>query len=114
MINYLLNSNKSKTISLYKMTQTITDGVLGEPVWTLYKTVQGLYWKATGSKSNLSDQYREQVSAVIVVDPLSLSEAEIDKDIKITVSGEGDYRLVYADDIGGQGKVLQINVKEWA
>jgi hypothetical protein len=113
MINQLLNSQKSKTITLYKMSQTFIDGILGDSVWTLYKTMNGLYWKATGSKNNISEKFKEQISACIIVDPKVLTESEITTDCKITVSGEGDYRLVYADDIGGQGKVLQLNIKEW-
>jgi hypothetical protein len=113
MIAELLNSQVSYDISFYTMTQTITEGVLGDPVWTLYKTIKGIYWKASGSKNNISEKFKEQVSAVVIVDPLSIAESEIAPDMKITVSGFGDYKLVYADDIGGQGKVLQLNLKEW-
>jgi len=115
MIGALLNNSVSKTITVYSKTQTITNGILGEPTWTtVIKTVKGLYWKATGSKPNISDKFKEQVTACIIVDPAALAESELPTDCKITVSGEGDYMLVYADDIAAQGKVLQINVKEWA
>lgn len=114
MILQLLNSQRTKDISFYTLTQTSTNGVLNDPVWTLYKTIKGLYWKATGSKNNVSEKFKEQISACIIVNPSDISESEIVTDMKITVSGEGDYKLVYADDIAGQGKVLQLNVKEWA
>lgn len=115
MISALLNTNKTKSIVIYAKTQTITNGILGEPTWTtVIKSVTGLYWKATGSKSNVSEKFKEQVTACVIVDPKALSESELTTDCKITVSGEGDYMLVYADDIGAQGKVLQLNLKEWA
>lgn len=114
MIGTLLNNSVTKTISIYTRSETVTDGVVGEPTFTLLKSVTGIYWKATGSKSNISDKFKEQVSACIIVDPKVLSESELTTDCKITVSGEGNYMLVYADNIAGQNKVLQINVKEWA
>ena len=114
MISRLLNSQKAKDISFYTLTQTTTNGQLNDPVWTLNKTVQGLYWKASGNKSNISEKFKEQITAVIIVDPASVAESDILADMKIVVPGEGDYKLVYADDIAGQGKVLQLNVKEWA
>ena len=113
MINSLLNSHKAKTISLYKRTESVTNGIVGEPTFTLYKTVQGLYWKASGSKSNISDKFKEQVTASVIVSPSALAETDLENSMKITVSGEGDYMLVYGDDIGGQGRVLQLNLKEW-
>lgn len=113
MIGTLLNNSISKTITIYTRSETLTSGVIGEPTFTLYKTVKGLYWKASGSKNNISDKFKEQVTACIIVDPKSLSESELPTDCKINVSGEGDYMLVYADNIGAQNKVLQINVKEW-
>jgi len=113
MIAELLNNQKSYDILFYKETRTITNGILGDPSYTLYKTIKGIYWKASGNKNNVSEKFKEQVSAVVIVDPLSISESEIETDMKITVTGFGDYRLVYADDIGGQGKVLQLNLKEW-
>lgn len=114
MILQLLKNNKTKDISFYTLVQTSTNGVLNDPTWTLYKTIKGIYWKATGSKNNVSEKFKEQIQACIIVNPSDISESEIVTDMKITVSGEGDYRLVYADDIAGQGKVLQLNVKEWA
>lgn len=114
MILQLLTRHNNKDITFYTKTQTKTNGVLNDPVWTLYKTVKGLYWKATGSKNNISEKFKEQITACIVIDPSALTEIHVETDMKITVSGEGDYKLVYADDIAGQGKVLQLNVKEWA
>jgi len=114
MILQLLKNNKTKDISFYTLVQTSTNGVLNDPTWTLHKTVKGLYWKATGSKNNVSEKFKEQITACIIVNPSDISESEIATDMKIAVSGGGDYRLVYADDIAGQNKVLQINVKEWA
>jgi hypothetical protein len=114
MINALLSTNKTKTVTIYTQTQTVTDGVLGEPVFALSKTLTAIYWKACGSKANISDKYKEQVEACIIVDPALVSESDITTDCKITVSGEGDYRLVYADNIGAQDKILQLNMKEWA
>ena len=114
MISQLIKRNKSYDISFYTLVQTSTNGVLNDPTWALYKTVKGLYWKATGSKNNISEKFKEQISACIIVNPADISESEIATDMKITVSGEGDYRLVYADNIAAQNKVLQINVKEWA
>lgn len=113
MILQLLNSQRTKDISFYTLTQTLTNGVLNDPGWTLYKTIKGLYWKASGNKSNISEKFKEQITACIIVDPESVAESDVLTDMKIVVSGEGDYKLVYADDIAGQGKVLQLNVKEW-
>lgn len=115
MIQSLLNNSISKTITVYAKTQTFTNGIAGEPTYTsVIKSVKGLYWKATGSKPNISDKFKEQVTACIIVNPYQLSESELTTDCKINVSGEGDYMLVYADNIAGQNRVLQINVKEWA
>lgn len=113
MIAELLNNNKSYDISFYTKTQTFVNGIVGEPTYTLYKTVKGIYWKNSGRKSNVSDKFKEQVSACVIVDPLKITESEISTDMKITVSGFGDYKLVYADNIGGQNKVLQLNLNEW-
>lgn len=113
MIPGLLNNHKTKTITLYNKVQVNANGALAAPTWVLYKSVSGLYWKATGSKPNVSDKYKEQVTACVIVDPAVLTEAEVTTAMKINVSDEGDYVLVYPDDIGGQGKVLQLNLKEW-
>lgn len=114
MIEILLNHHINKDVSFYTMTQTKdTDGMLNDPTWTLYKTVTGLYWKATGSKNNISEKYKEQISACVIVNPSDIAETELQNDMKITVSGEGNYILVYGDNIGAQNKVLQLNLKEW-
>lgn len=113
MIPELLNNHTSKTITLYNKVQVNTSGTLAAPTWALYKTVTGLYWKATGSKPNISDKFKEQVTACVIIDPDKLTESEVTTAMKINVSGEGDHVLVYPDDIGGQGKVLQLNLKEW-
>lgn len=115
MIDILLSNQINKDISFYTMSQTQdSDGMMNPPVYTLLKTVEGLYWKANGSKNNVSDKYKEQVTACIIVDPIDIAEVDLITDMKINVSGEGDYMLIYGDDVGGQGKVLQINVKELA
>lgn len=115
MINTLLSCQKAKTIKIYKkdaLTKNATTGLFNPATYTLYKTVTGLYYKVSGSKTNISEKFKEQVTASILVDPLILTEQEMETDMKINVSDEGDYILVYADDIAGQGKVLQLNVKE--
>lgn len=113
MIAELLNTNKSYDISFYTETNTLTNGRITGTSYTLYKTVNGIYWKNSGRKSNVSDKFKEQVSACVIVDPLKITESEVSTDMKITVSGFGDYKLVYADNIGGQNKVLQLNLNEW-
>lgn len=113
MIESVINRNKNYDIAFYTKSTTINNGITSAPTYTLYKTVKGLFWYATGNKNNVSEKYKEQVDGVIVVNPSDIALSEIESDMKIYVTNVEYFALIYADDIAGQNKVLQLNVKKW-
>ena len=113
MIEHIFSNHKTYDIKFYSRAQTITNGVLSEPTYTLYKTIKGVYYKTGGAKTVISEQYQKELSAVILVNPADISLSSILESSKIVVDTQGDYVLLYADDVAGQGKVTQLFCKDF-
>ena len=100
------SKEKTVTIDIYALSQTFTDGVLGDPVWTKANTVtKCLFWKGGASDVIQSDKGTVKIDAVTAIDPAKISDTAIDETSKLQVNGV-DYSIITAVDIAEQGDLI--------
>lgn len=114
ILKNLISRNKKRRMSLYTKSVTYdSEGMASEPTWTLLKTIDCLFWLTAGHKTNISDRFKDVVHASAIVSPDYISISEFATEMKITIDGYGDYKLIYADNIGSQNKIIQVNMGNW-
>lgn len=111
-LDSVFNHFKTYDIVIKSKTKTILNGEVTAVTETTDDTVKGLFFRGGMSKNFISDKYKADVSAVVIVKPSDVAESDITKDGIITVTGIGDFIIVYADNVAGQDDVLAIPVKE--
>lgn len=86
ILNSLFQSEKTYSAAVQTLTQTNTSGVLGPKVWTTSKIVPCLFWRGGISKGYMSDKYKADVVASVIMRPSDISAQEIPADSRIYIT----------------------------
>lgn len=101
-----------KTASFYSLSQTVTNGVPGSKTWTtLLGSAPVKFWQGSVADTIVSEKYRLDLSGVIIVNPELVTWAKKNTD-QVEIDGVR-YSIINYEDIAGQGKVMQIPVKDY-
>jgi len=104
-------SGEFEAASFYSWGRAFTDGELGAETWTLLGELSVKLWTGTAADAIVSDRYKVDLAGVIILDPDELNFTIADEN-KVVVNSV-EYSVIHAEDIGGQGKVMQIPVKRF-
>lgn len=85
ILNSLFQSEKTYTASIQTLSQSNTSGVIGPKVWTTTKSVPCLFWRGGISKGYMSDKYKADVVASVIMRPSDISAQEIPADSRIYI-----------------------------
>ena len=102
----------NQDIELYGKTSTLNTTTGNYNVTTsLIKTVKGFLYEGPGVEQYISDKMKAIVDAVVIVNPSSLTIQEVKDSDRVTV-GDRNFTVVRGKDVGNQGEVVQIFLKE--
>jgi hypothetical protein len=94
----------------------MTSGVLGPLTWETEKTIDCIFWRGGISNSLVSEKFKSDVSGVILLRPGDFERTDIQKNTRIQLTSDGEvigyFSAFYADDIGQQGQVIMLPIKE--
>lgn len=115
MFNSFRANNKMFSAEIQSRTQAVTNGVRGSVTWTKVKDADCLFWKGGSSQGVFSEKIRAEVQAVCAFDPADVSNIADGSRIVVTDNGAavGTFDVINADNIGGQGKILIVALKEY-
>lgn len=99
------------TATYESFTQTVSEGVLGDKVWSTDGTAPCLYWIGSGTKNNVADKFREEIDAVMLHTYNELTFS-INESGRVTVNGEV-FSILYVDNIANQNEFVQVLLKRY-
>jgi len=112
MFDSFRQNNKILKAEIYAKTTTLENGVPSVS-WSLQKTLDCLFWRGSKSYGVVSDKIKADVDAVFC---FKGSEQIADSSkIKLKDKGTeiGEFDVITADDIGQQGVITIVPVKEF-
>jgi len=116
IMDSLFATSKTLTCNIQNKVQAITSGVLGPLTWETEKTVDCIFWRGGISNALISEKIKPDVSGVILLRPSDFKKTDIQKNSRIELTSDGEtvgyFSAFYADDIGQQGEVIMLPVKE--
>lgn len=116
-LDSIFSSNTTYTANVQTSTRTKTAGVLGPETWSTTKSVSCIFWHGTIGRGFIGDRFKPEVEGVILVKPSDISTTEIPSTGRIQLMDGatqiGIYKIIYADNIGMQGEVIVVPVKEY-
>lgn len=117
MLDSIFDSNSTYTANIQDYTQTITSGTLGVPSWSTSKSVSCLFWRGPMVSKFVNEQFKPDVSGIVLLRPSDISTTEIPSTGRIQIMDGGTqigiYKIIYADDIAQQNQVIIVPVKEF-
>lgn len=94
---------KTQTLNTTTGNYTTTEGHI--------KTVKGFLYEGSGIEQFVSDKIKPLVDAIVLLDPQNITRAEIKDTDNITVD-DRNFTIVRCKDVGNQGEVVQVYLKE--
>jgi hypothetical protein len=77
ILDNIFASQKTYQASIQILTQTFVNGQIGAKVWTTSKTVECLFWRGSLAVSMVSEKFKADVAAVVIVRPDDITMQEI-------------------------------------
>lgn len=110
-LDSIFNGNKTVTVTLQTLTQTISGGVMGAESWSDTASYTGIFYRGSMAMTLVNERYRQQIDGVVILRPSDFTTLPgVNNRFKID---SVYYSIIYPDDIAEQDKVLMIPVKKY-
>lgn len=111
-VKNLFQRNKTVTAEFRNRIETLISGSYSYtyPVDPTL-SIEGLVWTGRAAERVVSDRFRVDLEAILVVDPSDYTII-INENSKVTINGQ-DYSTIYIDNIASQDQVMQIPLKRF-
>ena len=108
-------NNTLMSAQIQTRTQTYVNGVPQPVTWTTSQTEDCLFWVGGSSQGLFSEKIRAEVTAVCAFDPDDVSSIADDSRIVVYngAAEVGTYSVIHADNVGMQGKIMIVALKEF-